>query len=57
MIPWNLDKKSVSVFWFLESKKTVIILSLLFIACYGRAFGPKGFGYGIGMTLEGSTVS
>ena len=24
-------------------------------ACYGRAFGPKGFGYGIGMTLEGTS--
>jgi len=24
-------------------------------SCYGRAFGPKGFGYGIGMTLEGTS--
>lgn len=24
-------------------------------SCYGKAFGPKGFGYGIGMSLEGTT--
>ena len=34
--------------WLITSLSIVVILFLYSAGCYGKNFGPKGFGYGIG---------